>query len=90
VANTLSLFRNGAVGFIVWLDGLACIIDCFACPRALGRITKGVPPDGHVGELQNRRVKLDRFPQRNDSAVLYCAIAGTDELPLAIFVMDSV
>jgi hypothetical protein len=30
------------------------------------------------------------FLQRNDSAVLYCAIAGTDELPLAIFVMDSV
>jgi hypothetical protein len=27
VANTLNLFRNGAVGFIDWLDGLNSQID---------------------------------------------------------------
>ena len=57
MANALNSFRGGAVGFIDWLDGSVCIIDCFARSRALGRITKSMPPDGHVGELQNRKVK---------------------------------
>ena len=33
VANTLKLYRNGAVGFIDWLDGLRYIIrDCLTNP----------------------------------------------------------
>jgi len=84
VASSLNLFRRGDVGFIDWLDGFVCITDCFAPPRVLGRIAKSMPPDGHVRELQNRRVKLNRFVQCNDPAVLQAAIAGTDKLPAFI------
>ena len=49
----------GSLAFIDWLDGLTCIIHCFASPIVLGRITKSMPPDPHIGELQNRRVKPD-------------------------------
>ena len=49
----------GSLAFIDWLDGLTCIIHCFASPIVLGRITKSMPPDLHIGELQNRRVKPD-------------------------------
>ena len=84
VANLLNLFRNGAVGFIDWLDRLRCIINCFALPRVRNRIANGAPSNRQIGKLQNRRVKLNNFVQRNNPAVLGRAIALTDELPAVI------
>jgi hypothetical protein len=40
-ANTLNLFRNGAVGFIVWLDPLAWLV-------CVHKLTDDVPFFGSV------------------------------------------
>jgi hypothetical protein len=84
MASTLKLHRHGAVGFIDGLDGLVCIIHRFPLPRAFNWMPNSAPTNRQIGKLQNRRVKLHCFTQRNDSAVLRCAIAGTDELPAVI------
>jgi hypothetical protein len=37
MANTLNLYRNGAVGFIVWLDGVVIIFSTRGDTTILGQ-----------------------------------------------------
>jgi len=48
------------------------------------RIANGAPSNRQIRNLQNGRVQLNNFVQRNNAAVLGRAIAGTDELPTVI------
>jgi hypothetical protein len=56
----------------------------FAHPRALWRISQGVPTDGQIGELQNRWIEVHRFMERNNLSIFTRTFAGTDELPTMI------
>src|SRR6266853_2992604 len=79
----LNLYRNGAVGFIDWLDG-SVIANGFAFPRAPYRLAKSMPSHGQISELQNRRIKLYGFAQPDNPPALDCATARADKLPTAI------
>lgn len=49
-----------------------------------------MPSDRHVRELQNRGLKLDGFAEQDNSSILGGPIGRTEELPLAVLVMDCV
>jgi len=58
VANTLNLFRNGAVGFIDWLDGWCARIRRLCCgiifPRAGFGVNKGRDVRGPFDKPQRK------------------------------------
>jgi hypothetical protein len=55
VAITLNLFRNGAVGFIEWLDGFNGVYSC-ALIHAMNRVAAAVMP--HPAAAWQRKPEL--------------------------------
>jgi hypothetical protein len=65
------------------LTGLVSLMR-FAHPCVLCGISQGVPTDGKISELQNRRIKVDSLMEGNNLSIFTRAIAGPDELPTMI------
>jgi hypothetical protein len=55
VANTLNLFRNGAVGFIDWLGGLAWLTHRQPCQNSTDRRDSDIGRKNQEGTKQARR-----------------------------------
>jgi hypothetical protein len=72
VANTLRLHRNGAVGFIEWLDGSD---DSFRASNVKGRSN-----DGDQGNnLQPQRQRMQRQCESKACKEIKCDIGSDDE-----------
>jgi len=79
-ANTLKLYRNGAVGFIDWLDGLYCSISDVerqalqkynaVAGRSLG-LDCGPSPDDECGDCEPDKTRYCSPPMAKHNARAY-------------------